>query len=55
MIFFGNVMHFVSVKTEMEYLKHIQSYKILFNLFMFWLNKGLKLYCNYINKIVPAG
>ena len=35
---FGNVIHFVLVKTEMEYLKYIQSYKILFNVFIFWLN-----------------
>ena len=28
---FGNVMHFFLVKTEMEYLKHIQSYNIQFN------------------------
>ena len=35
MILFGNVMYFVLVKSEMEYLKHIQSYKILFNLFIF--------------------
>ena len=35
---FGNVMHFTLVKTEMEYLKYIQSYKILFSVFMFWLN-----------------
>ena len=35
---FGNVMYFVLVKTDMEYLKQIQSYEILFNLFIFWLN-----------------
>ena len=34
----GNVKYFVLVKTDMEYLKHIQSYEILFNLFIFWLN-----------------
>ena len=32
-------MHFVLVKTEMEYLNHIQSYKILFNLSSFFLAK----------------
>ena len=40
---FGNVMYFVSVKTEMEYLKHMQSYKILFNLFIFLAKVGIKI------------
>ena len=31
---FGNVIHFVLVKTEMEYLKHVQSYNILFILLL---------------------
>ena len=38
MIIFENVMPFVLVKTGMEYLKYIQSYKILFNVLIFWLN-----------------
>ena len=43
MISFGNVMYFVLVKTEMEYLKHIQSYRILFNLFIFLAKSGIQI------------
>ena len=40
---FGNVMHFVLVKTEMEYLKYIKSYKISFNSFFGGAKLGIKI------------
>ena len=36
-------MYFVLVDTELEYLKHIQSYKIVFNLFIFLAKSGIKI------------
>ena len=35
-------MHFVLLKTEMEYLKYI-SYKIVFNLFIFFAKLGIQI------------
>ena len=39
----GNVMQFVIVKTEVEYLKFIKSYKILLNLFILLAKFGIKI------------